>query len=320
MIIMRLVFLASGAFARPTLEWLAKSEHDVAAVVSQPPRSSGRGRRTTRTPVSALANELGFETIEAPDVNAPEIVERLGSLDAHVGLVIAFGQKIGPTIRSAAPGGYINLHASLLPQLRGAAPIQWAIANGDTRTGCTVFRLADRMDAGPVLVRSETDIDPSETAGELHDRLAELGVETVRNALTILDENHSAPGTPQDDALATSAPKLAKSDGSVRFDQPVSRVVCHILGMTPWPGATARFEASDGRWENVTLMRAQHAGDDTAPDVPPGTIDERGFVAASNGFVQIVEIKPSSKRIMAWEDFVNGRHVAQGDRFLSVSF
>ena len=317
---MRVVFLASGAFARPTLKWLAKSEHDVAAVVSQPARSSGRGRRSARTPVSALADELGLETIEAPNVNAPQIVDRLAALDAHVGLVIAFGQKIEATLRSSVPGGYVNLHASLLPKLRGAAPIQWAVVNGDTRTGCTVFRLVDRMDAGPVLVESQTDIDPSETAGELHDRLAELGVETVRSALTILEDNPSAPGTPQDDAQATSARKLAKNDGSVRFDRPAAGVVSHILGMTPWPGATARFEADDGRWENVTLMRARRvSGDDASAGISPGTIDARGFVATTDGFVQIVEIKPSSKRVMTWEDFVNGRHVAQGDRFLTVS-
>ena len=312
---MRVVFLASGAFAQPTLRWLAQSQHEVALVVTQPAKGSGRGRHVTRTPVRALADELGLETLEAENVNAPDVMGRLRSLEARVGLVIAFGQKLGPELLGMMPGGCINLHASLLPKYRGAAPINWAVVRGDEKTGCTVFCITERMDAGPILVSRWTEIKPEETAGELHDRLAGIGVDAMKAAVELFEGANIPAGTPQDEREATSAPKLTKADGVVDFDRPASDVAHHICGMTPWPGASARFEASDDRWENVLLLRARRAQDPYAPADPPGTIDPRRYVAARDGFVEILEIKPSSGRSMTWQDYVNGRHVSPGDRF-----
>ncbi|UCE61400.1 MAG: hypothetical protein JSU63_06555 [Phycisphaerales bacterium] len=314
---MRIVLLASGVFANPTLRWLAQSEHEVPLVVTQPARGSGRGRRKTRTPVRALADELGLEALEVEDVNTSEFISILRALDARVGLVIAFGQKLGPELLSAMPGGCINLHASLLPKYRGAAPINWAIVNGEERTGCTVFRVVERMDAGPILSTRWTEIKPEETAGELHDRLAAIGVDAVRAALPMFEGNDLPEGTPQDDALVTRAPKLKKSDGLIDFAQPAVRVVDHICGMTPWPGATVQFHAKDGRWEKVAITRARPTEDPIKPTAEPGTIDARLFVAASDGFVEILQLKPSSGREMIWQEYVNGRHVAQGDRFMT---
>lgn len=312
---MRVLFLASGAFAQPTLRWLAQSPHQVALVVTQPAKGSGRGRHLARTPVRALADELGLETLEAENVNAPEVIARLRSLDARMGLVIAFGQKLGPDLLAAMPGGCINLHASLLPKYRGAAPINWAVIRGEEKTGCTVFRVTDRMDAGPILVTRSTEIKPEETAGELHDRLAGIGVDAMKAAIELFEGADLPAGTPQDEPEATLAPKLSKSDGVVDFNRPASQVAHHICGMTPWPGASARFEAADGRWENVTFLRARQAQDPHEPADPPGTIDARRYVAARDGFVEILEIKPSSSRSMTWQDYVNGRHVSSGDRF-----
>ena len=314
---MRIVFIASGAFAQPTLRWLAQSQHDVALVVTQPAKGSGRGQHLTRTPVRAMADELGLETLEAENVNAPDVVARLRSLDAHVGLVIAFGQKLGPELLGSLPGGCINLHASLLPKYRGAAPINWAVARGEEKTGCTVFRITNRMDAGPILVTRCTEIKPEETAGELHDRLAGIGVDAMQAAVELFDGETIPAGTPQDEREATLAPKLSKADGVVNFDRPAADVAHRICGMTPWPGASARFEAGEGRWENVTCLRARRALDPYAPSDLPGTIDARRYVAARDGFVEILEIKPSSGRSMTWQDYVNGRHVSPGDRFTS---
>ena len=312
---MRLVVVASGVFANPTLRWLSHNEHDVPLVVTQPARGSGRGRKLTRTPVRALADELGLETLEAEDVNAPEVVARLRSLDARLGLVIAFGQKLGPKVLGVMPGGCINLHASLLPKYRGAAPINWAIVHGEERTGCTVFRVVERMDAGPILTTRWTLIKPEETAGELHDRLAGVGVDAVNAALQLFEGDSVPEGRPQNDADATRAPKLRKSDGAIRFDQPARRVADHICGMTPWPGASARFQSSDGRWENVAITRVRQAEDPSSPSLPPGTLDARLYVAAQDGFVEILQLKPSSGREMSWQEYVNGRHVAKGDKF-----
>jgi len=312
---MRMIFIGSGAFALPTLRWLATSSHEVPLVVTQPARPSGRGRRKTPTPVRALADELQLESIEVEDINAADVRAKLGFLDARLGLVVAFGQKIGPVLLDMMAGGCINLHASLLPKYRGAAPINWAIVRGERRTGCTVFRVVQRMDAGPILTTCETPVGPEETAGELHDRLAELGVDAVQAALGMYENGALPQGTAQDEAEATQAPKLKKSDGSVRFDRPATDVANHIRGMTPWPGAAARFEAADGRWEKVNITRVKPVVVPDAPAVQPGVLDQRLFAAVRDGFVEILEIQPSSGRIMAWGDYVNGRHVRPGDTF-----
>ncbi len=315
---MRLVFLASGAFARPTLRWLHESAHQVVLVVTQPARGSGRGRKTTRTPVQAMAEDFGLETLAVENVNDPSVVATIASLDARVGLVIAFGQKLGADLMSTLPGGFINLHASLLPNYRGAAPINWAIINGEERTGCTVFRIVERMDAGPVLVSRWTAIKPEETTGELHDRLAGVGVDAVQAALDLYDGGALPDGEAQDHARATLAPKLKKSDGLIDFHRSATTVARHICGMTPWPGARARYVSVEGRWENVTITRARVAENHAAPKIAPGTIDARRYVAAIDGFVEILEVKPSSGRDMRWSDYVNGRHVAEGDTFVSL--
>jgi len=314
---MRIVFLGSGAFALPTLRWLCNGAHQVVLALTQPAKGSGRGRHVTRTPVRALADELGLESLEVENVNAPAVLSRLSPLDARLGLVIAFGQKLGPDFLRLFPRGCINLHASLLPRYRGAAPINWAILRGEKRTGCTVFRIVDRMDAGPVLTSRATTIGPEETAGELHDRLAAIGVDAVQAALELFAGQQNPQGSPQRDDEATPAPKLKKSDGSIRFDRPAAEVAGHIRGMSPWPGAAARFQAANQRWEDVILLRARQADAPSPPTVPPGTIDSRRHVAARDGFVEILEIKPSSGRLMTWAEYVNGRHVAAGDQFVT---
>jgi methionyl-tRNA formyltransferase len=314
---MRLIFMGSGAFALPTLRWLSESEHEVVAVVTQPARGSGRGQRVTRTPVRAVADELGLTAIEPENVNDDEIVEQLRAFGADLALVIAFGQKIRQPLRDALPGGCINLHASLLPKYRGAAPINWAIANGEANSGCTVFQLVDRMDAGPILSMTETPIGSTETAGELHDRLAELGIETVQEALTQFADGKIPTGTPQDDALATPARKLSKDDGNIDFDKPARIVAGHIHGMTPWPGARAKFISREDRWENVTILRAQVVEDAAAASASPGSVLEEGRIATRDAAIEVLEIKPSSGRVMTWRDYANGRQVAPGDRFTS---
>ncbi len=314
---MRVLFFASGAFAEPTLRWLAQSGHEVPLVVSQPAKSAGRGRHVTSTPVTAVARKLELEVAEVDNVNSPEFLERVAGLRAHLGLVIAFGQKLGPDLLNLLPGGFINLHASLLPKFRGAAPINWAIVRGEEKTGCTVFRLVEKMDAGPILVSRWTSIKEEETAGELHDRLAGVGVDAVRAAFDLFDDGANPPGTPQVESDATFAPKLKKTDGAIDFNKPAREVVNHILGLTPWPGATSRFESQEHRWEDLSILRARRVEVPERPAIPPGTIDARRYVAATDGFIELLEVKPSSGRLMPWADYVNGRHVKAGDTFVS---
>ncbi len=312
---MRIIFLASGEFAVPTLQWLVQSSHDVAMVYTQPARAAGRGRKKAATPVGLSALSLGLAVHEVEDVNAPDVLAEIRSFDAELGLAIAFGQKLGPQLLSSLPQGCLNLHASLLPRYRGAAPINWAMARGEERTGCTVFRMNDRMDAGPVLTSCWTTIKPEETAGELHDRLACLGVDAVTNALTLIQSSDAAAaGKPQNDAQATKAPKLKKADGKIQFDRSTVSVVRHINSMTPWPGASTHFQSKDGRWEKVQIVRARRAEIAVGPTDPAGTINAAMHVATADAFVEILEIKPSSGRIMAWQDYVNGRRVKPGDK------
>lgn len=313
---MHIIFLGSGAFALPTLQWLTESDHHIRLVVTQPARPSGRGRRMTPTAVRGFAEKCGIESLEVEDVNAPTILDRLRSLGGHVGVVVAFGQKLSSDLLKILPAGFINLHASLLPRYRGAAPINWAILRGEPRTGCSVFRIVERMDAGPLLVSRSTAIEPEETAGELHDRLAELGVEAVRAALQTFADDVLPEGQPQDQTMATYARKLAKADGVIRFDRPARDVVRHILGMSPWPGASTRFCGADGRQERVTLTRARCVNAPRPPDLSPGTIDERRYVAAGDELVEILDVQPSSGRRMTWSEYVNGRHVEPGDTFM----
>ncbi|MCH7839844.1 MAG: methionyl-tRNA formyltransferase [Planctomycetes bacterium] len=313
---MRLVFLASGVFAGPTLSWLAQSRHEVALVITQPARPSGRGRRLTRTHVADLADTLGVETWEIADVNEPEVIAGIRDREARLGVVIAFGQKLGPSLLESLPLGFINLHASLLPKFRGAAPINWAIVRGEEQTGCTIFRVGQRMDAGPILLSRSTPIEPHETAGELHDRLSAIGVEAVRETLDLFAGEAIPPGALQDESQVTQAPKLKKSDGWIDFDRPAREVANRICGLTPWPGATALQGPPSGPQQKVLITRARPVEDLALGSAPPGTIDMRGYVAARDGWVDILEIKPTSGRRMTWDEYVNGRHVVEGDRFL----
>jgi methionyl-tRNA formyltransferase len=314
---MRILFVGSGDFAEPTLHFLAE-EHDVAAVVTQPARKAGRGQSMRPTPVLQLASKYNLTAIEAEDINDTSLVSRLAELKAELGIVIAFGQKIGPALLAAMPAGFINLHASLLPRYRGAAPYQWTVINGDEKAGVTVFRLTAGMDAGPILTQRWTYVRPQETAAELHDRLARIGPDAVRAALELFGDGEIPEGQPQDVAQVTRAPKLRKEDGWIDFGRPAAVLGHFVCGMWSWPGAVCMFESADGsRRERVTLARAR-LGDARPAEPEPGVLDVRLFVATGDGWLEILEIKPAAGRQMAWPEFVNGRHVKPGDRFVRV--
>lgn len=319
---MRVLFFGSGEFAIPTLRSIAHDGNEVVTVVSQPDKPRGRGKDVTPTPAKCEALELGLPVVTPPDVNAPEVVSHLLSLKADLAYVAAFGQKIGSTLLGGFPVGIVNLHASLLPSLRGAAPIQWAVINGVQETGVTVFRLVEKMDAGPVLVQRRTLIAPDETADELHERLSRIGCDAVRATLELLQRDPAAPGEPQDTSRVTYAPKLSKTDGHIRFDAPARALASRIRGLWSWPGAICRFVSADGqRDEQVTIARAVPYEIRTrAADSPdePGRINEMMRVQTADAELEILQVKPAGGRLMDWQDFVNGRHVREGDRFVPV--
>ncbi|HEY3243934.1 MAG TPA: methionyl-tRNA formyltransferase [Phycisphaerae bacterium] len=328
---MRIVLFASGEFALPTLRWLCSSPYEVARVVTQPDRLSGRGRRPTPTAVRELAEQYHLPVLASEDVNAPAVLDDLARLSARLGLVIAFGQKLGSrlTVRAAESAstspavfrcGCVNLHASLLPRHRGAAPVNYAILSGDEETGVTVFRLTERIDAGDILETRRTRIREAETADELHDRLAEIGVEAVQAALGLFENKQEPVGTPQPLEGATRAPKLRKEDGWIDFARPARDVANQIRGLWSWPGAACDYVSKDGlRRERVILARARASEPQASAGLPPGTLDGSLLAAAGTGAIEILEIKPASGRLMSWRDFVNGHRVAIGDRFVTIT-
>lgn len=319
---MRVLFFGSGEFAVPTLFSISHDGHEIVAVVSQPDKPRGRGQDMLPTPVKREALELGLPVVTPPDVNAVEVVAHLKSLNADLAYVAAFGQKIGPDLLDAFPVGIVNLHASLLPALRGAAPIQRAVMNGLAETGVTIFRLVEKMDAGPILVQRRTAIAPDETADELHERLSRIGCDAVRAALVDLEKNPSNPGTAQDTEKVTYAPKLTKADGAIRFDETAQSLAKRICGLWSWPGAMCRYQSADGkRDEQVTIGRALPYTIRTRSATSPeecGRINDMMRVQVADADLEISEIKPAGGRLMAWRDFVNGRHVQEGDRFVPV--
>lgn len=315
---MRVVYFGSGDFAVPTLRWLVNSRHDLLLVVTQPDRPAGRGKTLHPTPVAERAALEGVETLKSENVNTPEIIERLRALRADIAVVAAFGQKLLEPLRSVFPLGCINLHSSLLPKFRGAAPINAAILAGEAKTGVSVFRLVDRMDAGPVLLQRQTMIGSTETAGELQDRLAGICCDAIGAALDLLEKEPDAPGTPQDESQVTYAKKLKKSDGFLDFAQPAEELARIIRAMWPWPGARCRYvpAASTGKPVELTVITAT-ALPKTGGEAP-GTLSSILTAATGQGALEIHSVQPAGSRPMSWQEFVNGRHVQPGDRLEKI--
>ncbi len=311
---MRIVFFGTADFAVPALRALTQADQVVVAVISQPDRPAGRGRAVRPTPMHAAADALGVRHVQIEDVNALDIGNSFGPAD--IGVVAAFGQKIGSGILTTLPCGCVNIHGSLLPRYRGAAPIQRAIIEGEETTGVTVFQLNERWDAGPIWAQRATPIGETETADELHDRLAELGAALIVDTLRGIEAG-TIPPTEQDTAAATRAPKLSKADGAVGWSEPARRIVRRIHGLWSWPGAVCMFVSGSGKQERVLLVRAQVADSSAAPteDFPPGTFCADLTVQAGAGRVRLLEVQPAGGKRMSFQAFANGRRIAAKDRF-----
>ncbi len=314
---MRLAFLGTGDFGVGALHALRAAGHEIVAVISQPDRPAGRGRSVRPTPIHAAADELGLRHIQADDVNALDLDAAID--DAEVAVVVAFGQKLGNELLDKPRHGCVNIHGSLLPKYRGAAPFQWAIINGEQETGVTIFRVNERWDAGDILGRRSLAIREDETAAELHDRLAELGAALIVDVVADLAAGRATP-QPQDTSQATRAPKLSKADGAIDWTAPAATIVRRIHGLWSWPAATCRFLSRSGKSERLLLVRAAVADDGAPPsgDVPPGAFCDDGTVQADPGRVQLLEVKPAGGKRMTFDAFANGRQVTVGDRLLPV--
>jgi methionyl-tRNA formyltransferase len=315
---MNIVYLGSGQFGLPCLDAIIQSNHKISLVITQPAQPAGRGRKEKPTPVAEWAVKNNIPVIEAPDVNSPGIIDKIRSCKPDLLVVIAFGQKISKEVTDIAANGAINVHASLLPKYRGAAPINWAIINDDTETGISIITIAQRMDAGDILAQCRTEIDGEESAGQLHDRLAKLA-----SPLLVTTINQVAAGiaqyAKQDDSKATRAPKLQKADGFLDFTEPAELLHRKMLGLWPWPGVSALYKSQkSSRAERVIFAKADILRMDNPSKLPPGTIDENLNVVCGKDRLQIMQLKPENSRLMSFADFVNGRHVSPGDIFIRI--
>jgi methionyl-tRNA formyltransferase len=304
---MRIVFLGSGVFSIPSFEALLGRGHTIAALVTQPDREKGRGRAVAPPPLKPLAEARGIPVLQPRRIR--EAVEPLKALSPEVQVVVAYGQILPRSVLDIPPRGTVNVHASLLPRYRGAAPIQWALVRGEEETGVTTMLLDEGLDTGPILLQEKTPIGPEETAGVLQDRLARLGAGVLLETLGRLESGTLAP-TPQDPALATLAPPLRKEDGILRWDETAASLARRVRGLNPWPGAATRFE---GRALKILRARAG-AGSDAAPGTVTGIEEEGIRVACREGTLLLLEVQPESRNAMRASDFARGVRLSPGAR------
>ena len=307
---MRIVFLGSGAFAIPSLLSLLDAGHDVVALVTQPDRERGRGQELAPPPTKPAAIARGVPVLQPRRVKEPEAIAELRRLAPELQVVVAYGQILPRAVIDLAPRGTVNVHASLLPRLRGAAPIQWAIARGDRETGVTTMLIDEGLDTGPTLLARATPIGPDETAADLEPRLARLGAEVLLETVRGLADGSLRP-TPQDHTRATLAPLLEKEDGRLDWTRPAPDLANRVRGFHPWPGTFAI-------WREKTL-KVLKARAEAAGPAAPGTIltaDGAGLlVACGEGTaLRVLEVQPESRRAMAASAFASGQHVRTGDR------
>ena len=308
---MRIVYCGSGSFGVPTLAALKAAGHAVVRVYTQPARPAGRGGKLRVTPIGEVACWAGLDTAECEKINAPQVVEEIRALRPDAIVVVDFGQMIRAGVRDCAPLGAINLHGSLLPALRGAAPVNWAMIRGDREAGVTTFKLVDAMDAGDMYLKASTEIDPRETALELRGRLASIGAKVMIDTLEGLGSGQ-LQGEHQDNSLATLAPRLTKADGVIQWTASAVEIRNRVHGTWHWPGGQAIFH---GQRQAVPVALARVEAIDDAPTAAAGTVEKDLTIATGLGRIRVVELQPAGKRLMAWQDFVNGHRVVAGDTF-----
>lgn len=290
--------MGTPAFAVPTLERLVQAGHEVVAVFTQPDRPKGRGQRDAMSPVKEAALRLGIAVHQPERVRRPEVVEQIRAMAPEAIVVVGYGQIIPKSILDIPPKGIINVHASLLPKYRGAAPIQWAIANGETRTGVTTMKINEGLDTGDMLLKWETEIAPEETAPELGARLAQAGAELAVRTMAELD--HIRP-EPQDNAQATYAPILKKEDGRIGWNRPAREISNRLRGFDPWPGAYTSL-----RGQKFQVWKAAIGEVKLAPGILR-SIDKKLYAGCGEEeSIELQEVQLEGKKRMTAAAFLNG--------------
>lgn len=307
---MKLVFCGTPQFAVPCLEALVREGFDVKLVISQPDRPKGRGLELVSTPVKQVAMARHIPVLQPAKIrNNPEFQAELESIRPDAIVVVAYGRIIPPWMLALPPVGNINVHASLLPKYRGAAPIQWAIANGETVTGVTTMQLDAGLDTGDMLLKAEIPIRSEDTSVTLAPRLSELGASLLLETLRGL-ERGEITATPQDNSQATHAPILKKEDGAIDFQRTATEIWDRLRGFQPWPGAFTTFRA-----KQFTIHSARPAAGVIGAQ---GELKQQGDAlyvgAGANSALELLEVQPEGKRRMSARDFFNGYRPQPGER------
>jgi methionyl-tRNA formyltransferase len=309
---MVVVFFGTPQFAVPTLRRLLDSTHSVAGVITQPDRPRGRGQKITHAPVKALALERGIPVYQPDRLKPPEVADTLRGWQADLGVVAAYGRIIPEHLLTIPRLGMINVHASLLPKYRGAAPVHRAVINGDSQTGVTIMRVVKELDAGGMFAKVTRPIRPDETSDVVETALSEMGAELL---VTVVDQlmSGTAREEPQDDARATYAPRLTKEEGLIDWTRSASEIHNRIRGLYPWPHAYTFFKAT-----RLIVLRSEVATTG-ATAASPGTIlrvtSEAIHVATGDGELAMRDVQPEGRRAMRAHDFLLGHRLAAGETF-----
>lgn len=306
---MRVVFFGTPEFAVPPLEALLGEGFDVVAAVTQPDKPQGRSRSTAVAPPVKLAAEAeGVAVLQPERPSDADFVARIRALAPDVGVVVAYGHILKPDLLAVPRRGMINVHPSLLPELRGAAPVEWAIVNGLDKTGVTIMVMDAGLDSGPILHQIPHYIDPEVTGGELSEHLSEMGAQALVEALALLETDGLRP-RPQDHARATYAPKLTRAAARIDWTEPAGRVARVIRGLDPKPGAWSELEGREVKLFGVRVL------DESGPAGEVHTPDDRLRIATGQGAVEVAEVQPAGSVRMTAPDWVRGRGVRAGQRF-----
>ncbi len=303
--------MGTPEFALPSLEVMAKRHH-VVDVVTQPDRPAGRGRSLRPPPIKAKAEQLGLRVCQPARVGDAAMRSRLAEDAPDVIVVVGFGQMIPKSIRNMSEHGCINVHSSLLPKYRGAAPVHWAIANGETQTGVSTMRIVRQLDAGDVLLSQSTEIGPDESATDLNARLAPVGAELLLETLDGLADGTVTP-SPQDHSAATQAPRLRREDGLVEWTTSAQSIYNRMRGFTPWPGIYSFF-----RGKRLRILAARPEQD---AELEPGTVRmERHALSVGCGSGRLVleEVQVEGRKRMSAHDFARGSRIGSGERFVNA--
>ena len=305
-----IVFMGTPQIAAVTLEQLIQGPDTVSGVVTQPDRPAGRGQKSIPSPVRRVAESHGIPVVAPEKIRAPEFLKTLMGWKPEIFVVVAYGRMLPKTILDLAPYGCLNVHYSLLPKYRGAAPAAWTIINGESTTGVTTMKLVEKMDAGPIYLQEATEVASGETTGSLQAKLTPIGARLLRETLRRLQEGLLMPQE-QDESAATFAPILKKEDGLIQWDQPAMMIERRVRGFEPWPGAYSHIGEKVLKIHRVNVVAADTKGS-------PGEVmraDAGGlWVATSSGVLGLEEVQLENRKRLSGVEFLRGARIKPGDR------